>query len=873
MSIKQKNIKNNLIAVVSDPDYVPRLAFIFGLLLTVLAWFFEFKEQYSFSISGIIQMHKDLKIIFIFEALPFLLYAFTYLAIRILKNKIADFKRNLDQKEKIIDRNAFFAKKIGQGDYSSNNEDIEESDILGQSLLLMRNSLVETSQKESEQNWIADGKDKISNILRLHNDIEDLAYDTLVNLINYIGVIQGAFYVYDDENKKLINVATYAYNRKKYLNQEFLVGEGLIGEAAFEMNTIFRREIPSEYVTITSGILGDEKPSNILIVPLITDESLQGAIEFGSLKNDIDELKIAFLEELSDIIARTIFNINTHKRTEKLLKASQEMTEELRENEEELRQNAEEMRATHEELEKTNTKLEKQIQEVENAQKRIHSLLENASEIISIYSDNKKMIYESPSVTKILGYTAEEMMSGKDFERLTAKGENELNKLFDYVLENPQESYTIQYTYMKKDGKKIYIETTGRNLIHDPAISGIILNSQDITERKRAEKEERMKSKMQALSENSPDMIIRLGIDGQFYYANPIVKIFTGIDNKGVINKKIQEVDFPDVIKEFFLNSIKQTKATEEKQNTEIDFPTNFGNRIMQVNSIPEFNDDKELETILFVAHDITERKNIELEIKEKNRNITESINYAERIQQSILPNTRLIQEYFPNSFIFYIPRDVVSGDFPWFFVKGDYVYIAAVDCTGHGVPGALLSFIGYFLLNNVVDHDNDRTAGQILDEFHQGVRRTLKQDRVDASARDGMDIAFCKINTKTNEMHYAGAHRPLYFVRDGELTEYKGNRKAIGGIPHHKKAEKDFTNYKLKLKENDRIFFFSDGLPDQIGGANKRKYQNVRVREAITGNKEYSMVQYSNHFARDFKKWKGDYKQIDDVLLIGIEF
>lgn len=872
MSVKEKNT-NKFISMINDPDYMPRLAFIFGLLFPILALFILFKSTYPFSISGLIQMHKELRVLFLFEALPFILFGFTLFVIRILKNKLSNLEFKLDQNQKGINKNALFAKKIGEGDYSTDKREINENDILGQSLLLMRDSLLETSEKESEQNWIADGKDKVSNILRLHNDIQELAYDTLVNLITYIEVIQGAFYVYDEENKKLVNVATYAYNRKKYVNQEFKIGEGLIGEAAYEMATIFRREIPEDYVTITSGILGDEKPSNILIVPLITDESLQGVIEFGSLRDDINELKIKFLEELSDIIARTIFNINTHKRTEKLLKASQEMTEELRENEEELRQNAEEMRATHEELEKTNTKLEKQIQEVENAQKRLHSLLENASEIISIYDDNKKLKYESPSVTKILGYTPEEMMSGKDFERLSAKGESELNRMFDYLLDNPQEAHTIQYTYMKKDGKKIYIETTGRNLIHDPAINGIILNSQDITERKRAEKEERMKSKMQALSENSPDMIIRLGTDGQFYYANPIVKIFTGIDNKGVLNKKIQDVGFPDVIKDFFLGTIKQTRATEEKQNTEITFPTNFGERIMQVNSIPEFNDDKELETILFVAHDITEQKNIELEIKEKNRNITESINYAERIQQSILPNTRLIQEYFPKSFIFYVPRDVVSGDFPWFFVKEDIIYIAAVDCTGHGVPGALLSFIGYFLLNNVVDHDNERTAGQILDEFHQGVRQTLKQDRVDASARDGMDIAFCKINTKKNELQYAGAHRPLYFLRDGELIQYKGNRKAIGGIPHHKKAEKNFENYKISLKENDRIFFFSDGLPDQVGGPDKRKYQNVRIRDAILNNKEFSMVQYSNYFARDFKKWKGDYKQIDDVLLIGIEF
>jgi serine phosphatase RsbU (regulator of sigma subunit) len=297
-----------------------------------------------------------------------------------------------------------------------------------------------------------------------------------------------------------------------------------------------------------------------------------------------------------------------------------------------------------------------------------------------------------------------------------------------------------------------------------------------------------------------------------------------------------------------------------------------LGDRIMNFNAIPEFNEN-ELETILFVGHDITEAKQIELEIKDKNKKINESINYAQRIQTSILPSNTIIQEYLPKSFIFYLPRDVVSGDFPWFFKKEDILYISAVDCTGHGVPGALLSFIGYFQLNNIVDHDVNYTAGQILDKLHFGVRTTLKQDRIDADARDGMDIAFCRIDLKKKELQYSGAHRPLYLLRDGELLEYKGNRKAIGGIPHRKKAEKDFINHIIEIKKGDKIFIFSDGLPDQVGGPEGRKYSPQRIRENIVENKDLTMQQYSNLFSSDFKKWKGKTKQIDDVLLIGIEF
>lgn len=847
---------------------------IFGLLFPIIGWIVGFiASDNPISLVQLWKMHIDAPVYFIVDSAPIVLGALGYILTKVQDEKEQKLRNLIEDKDNQINVNARFAKKIGEGDLSISDEEINENDILGRSLKIMRENLTRNSENEKQQNWIARGKDVISDILRMQNDLENLSYNTLVELIKYTKVLQGAFYIYNEETKKLKNTATFAYSRKKYLDNEFSVGEGLIGQCAFEMATIFRREIPEDYLTISSGILGEKKPSALLLVPLITDEKLQGVMEFASLDSDIDELSIKFLEELSDVIARTIFNLKVNTRTEQLLKDAQEMTNELQENEEELRQNAEEMRATHEELEKSNAKLETQIKEVENAQKRLHSLLENASEIISIYDEDMKLKYISPSVHKIYGYKVEEMIGGKDLDRLTAKGVKEFSDMFMQLVQNSEQSASIQYTYMRKDGQKIFIESIGRNMLKDPAIAGIIVNSQDITERKRAEKEERMKSKMQSLSENSLDMILRISLSGQFFYANPMVKIFTGVDNNSITKTTLNEVNFHKQIKEFFAEQIKIVKTSKRKLNAETTFPTNFGDRIMQVNAIPEFNDDKDLETILFVGHDITEQKKIEEEIKEKNRAVSESINYAQRIQTSILPNTKFIQEFLPKSFIYYKPRDVVSGDFPWFFKKGDDMFIAAVDCTGHGVPGALLSFIGYFILNNVVDHYEDINAGVILDKLHEGVRKTLKQDRIDSEARDGMDIALCKINLKKNKLEYAGAHRPLYLIRNSNLEEFKGDRKAIGGIPYGKKREKNFENYEINLEMGDKIFFFSDGLPDQVGGPKNRKYQARRIRNAIKDNPTLSMNDYEKYFSEDFEQWKGEYKQIDDVLLIGIEF
>jgi PAS domain S-box-containing protein len=851
--------------------------FLVGLIFTLIAWTINIIiNKIHISFAGILQIHKDNPVIFMIDLIPFVTAITIYMVNRRREAEKKIFDARIKERDARLDKMAEFAKQIGEGNYEAQLDIATNNDILANSLLLMRNNLLSNYKKESEQSWIAEGKEIISNILRLNNKIEELAGQVIYELVKYIKVIQGALYLYNEEKETLINVATYGYNRKKYINQEFKLGYGLIGQCAYEMEHIYRTEIPEDYATITSGILGDQKPQSILIVPLISDEKLQGVVEFASIESEISELTIKYLKELAEIIARTIFNLKVNQRTEQLLRESQQMTLELKENEEQLKQNAEEMRATQEELKKSNEQLEAKILEVENAQKRLYSLLENASEIISIYDENMVMTYESPSVTKILGYTPEEMMGGKDVERLTRKGETTIHEMFKQLLENPDNPVTIQYTYMKKNGKKIFIETTGRNLLDDPAINGIILNSTDITERKRAEREERLKSKMQALSENSLDMIIRLSTVGQYFYANPVVEYYMQVKPAELINKTLDEVTCSDALHKYFKDTIEIIKASPQKTNTEITIPAvindNKTDRIMSIDAIPEFNEN-ELETILFVGHDITEAKQIELEIQDKNRKIQDSINYAERIQSSILPDNKLVRQFLPKSFIYYKPRDVVSGDFPWFFKRGDLIYIAAIDCTGHGVPGALLSFVGYFLLNNIVDHDKKMAASEICDQLHYAVRKTLKQDKQDAEARDGMDIAFCQIDHREKEVQFAGAHRSLYLLRNGELSEFKGNRKAIGGIPHRKRAEDDFTNHMIKYKHGDKIFFFSDGLPDQLGGPDMKKYSPKRIRESILNNKDLSMEKYNAYFAEDFEKWRGNNKQIDDVLLIGIEF
>ena len=788
-------------------------------------------------------------------------------------DEVGQMADTTDDLVQALKRTATFAEKIGKGDLKAEFKPSSKGDILGNALIEMRNSLVDTEQEDTERNWIVTGVAEISEILRSHDTIDELGDAVIAYITEKIDAIQGAFYILndDDPSDQFIEMkSAYAYHKKKYIQGKFKFAEGLVGQAAVEKDYILRTEIPEDYVTITSGILGDKRPTGILITPLITEEKVYGVVEFAGFHR-FTESQIKFVKEISLILARTIFNIKVNERTRGLLEESQEMSNELQEQQEVLRQNAEEMAATQEELKRTNQRLEDQIQEVNRTQNRMQLLLENASEVISIYEEEGTIRYISPSVEKILGYSQNDLIGNNDKIHVDKEGIANFEHMFEQVIANPFESITVQYEYIKKDGDAIWLEATATNLLSDPAIQGIILNSRDITERRRAEREERMKSKMQALSENSPDLITRFTQEGEVFYINPMIENYTGHKPSDILNKKLEEINVEEVIKREWIDLLKQVGSENDKVAKEMDFPSIIGDRVMQVNAIPEFDEENALESVLVVSHDITERKQIELEIQSKSRKITESINYAKRIQGAILPNNTVIRQFLPDSFILYKARDVVSGDFPWFINVGEVMYFAAVDCTGHGVPGALISLIGYFLLNDIVKGRKISDPGEILDKLDKGVTKTLRQDSDDSKTKDGMDIALCKIDLRNNQVSYAGAHRSLYFMNGDELEEIKGNKFPIGGGIY--KNQTKFTSTTIDVKKDDSIFFCSDGFPDQFGGPDNRKYGPRRLRESIVKYHKKSMTDIYKKIDTEWTEWKGEQKQTDDVLLIGVRF
>lgn len=259
--------------------------------------------------------------------------------------------------------------------------------------------------------------------------------------------------------------------------------------------------------------------------------------------------------------------------------------------------------------------------------------------------------------------------------------------------------------------------------------------------------------------------------------------------------------------------------------------------------------------------------------IEEKSKDIRDSINYAQRIQQAILPPFEKIDKALKDYFVLFKPKDIVSGDFYWHAsVKTtpkdgpseDIVVMAAVDCTGHGVPGALMSIIGSTILNQTVSNPDVNTPADVLSFLNKEITKTLN------SIKDGMDMALCVINMNKMELQYAGANNPLYIVRQKQFIEVKPDKLAIGADTDDA-AVKVFTNHTVKLEKGDSIYLFTDGYADQFGGPNGKKFKYKKFQELLIEIQDNNMAEQKHILNYHFEQWKGVLEQVDDILVIGI--
>ena len=254
--------------------------------------------------------------------------------------------------------------------------------------------------------------------------------------------------------------------------------------------------------------------------------------------------------------------------------------------------------------------------------------------------------------------------------------------------------------------------------------------------------------------------------------------------------------------------------------------------------------------------------------IEEKNKNITDSINYAKRLQNAILPADELINKALPEHFILYMPKDIVSGDFYWVSEHGNKVVVAAMDCTGHGVPGALLSIVGHNANNKTINELGITQPSEVMLSMNAIIKKVLHQDE-GSNIKDGMDMAMFTYDRITGMLQYAGANNPLYIVSDKKLNIIKASKLTVGTVEEH--TGKLPENHSIQLKKGDCVYVFSDGFADQFGGKKGKKYKTSRLQELLISLGDSEMKEQGERLQTAFKDWKGDNEQVDDVLLIGV--
>jgi serine phosphatase RsbU (regulator of sigma subunit) len=305
-------------------------------------------------------------------------------------------------------------------------------------------------------------------------------------------------------------------------------------------------------------------------------------------------------------------------------------------------------------------------------------------------------------------------------------------------------------------------------------------------------------------------------------------------------------------------NEVLAQNNTQKLKRIEFDFQ--FKSIQSEANDIKEKN---EMLTKTFAQIELQRN-----EIESKNIAITDSIHYAKRIQNSILPEDEKIKKILPNSFVFYKPKDIVSGDFYWVEQVGDEVLFSAIDCTGHGVPGAFVSLIAFNMLNKVVLERKITKPSLVLGELDKLMRNLFSKSA--EKVRDGVDMGFCSYNVKTNQLNFAGAYQSLFVCNGAEIEEIKGNRESIGFSIF--KEKKQFVNHEVTVKSGDSLYLSTDGFPDQFGGEKGKKLKWKNFKQLLCDIQPTKIIEQKEELRQFFYNWKDDLEQLDDVCVIGVK-
>lgn len=380
-----------------------------------------------------------------------------------------------------------------------------------------------------------------------------------------------------------------------------------------------------------------------------------------------------------------------------------------------------------------------------------------------------------------------------------------------------------------------------------------------------------------AILEKLNSLIVVVNPKGDVEYVSPSAKRILGFEPEQLVgdgwwNLTRDNVEDRQSIKALTLQQMKQEALLETAPQERLLKTANGSERWILWNT-----SKGPLNTLVGIGHDITDRKKAELKLLEKNteliqhnKDMLDSIQYASRIQEAILPDVQQIKNVFKDAFVFYQPKDVVSGDYYFFYQRGNKAFVVAVDCTGHGVPGALMSFIANGALKEVIIKKGIENPADILYALDDELYLALNKSKDGVVSIDGMDVAVGVFDFETQTFSYAGAFRPVLVVRDNELIELEASRYPIGFYADVKKV---FTAQTIEVKQGDTFYFFTDGYCDQFGGEQKKKFNRKQFKELLLSAQDMEMDEQEAYLQYVLLNWRQDEPQVDDVLVMGIKF
>jgi PAS domain S-box-containing protein len=384
-------------------------------------------------------------------------------------------------------------------------------------------------------------------------------------------------------------------------------------------------------------------------------------------------------------------------------------------------------------------------------------------------------------------------------------------------------------------------------------------------------KQKQMKTVSETILHNLNTLLVVVSPQGDVSYVSPSVQRLLGFKNEDLLGNgwwKLPRASEEESIsvKNQILSVMQATGISLPTVEREM-FSANGEKKFIVWNMCPAEDGG-----LVGIGYDVTERKRSELlldekikELQLKNSELTESISYAQNIQQSILANPDGLSQYVADSFIYYQPKDIVSGDLYWYHKKENKLYVAAVDCTGHGVPGALMSVIANGLLRNIIAKRNLINPAEMLFALDEELQASLSCE----TSRDGMDVALCEIDLATRKLSFAGAFRPLVLIREGKLVEFKASKFPIG---QYTDSAKRFELQEYFLQEGDVLYLFSDGYSDQFGGERNKKFQRKNFYEMLLSIQDMEMIEQRSFLEYAHNNWRQELPQTDDILVIGLK-